>query len=379
MKRILILTVFCLLALISMGCRKMVTGDTFVLRSGETISGDMMVTGGDSTLEQGSRVTGSLIVTGGSVRANGQIDGNVTLTGGNISFGPSAAVRGALNQTGGRYTVATGASVRSSDSFGARTVPSWIGNLAGMLIVILLVIAVVILALFGTRASRGPERQISAATQTEPSSSASASASSDSVGPPAPGQILGPTGRAAGLSSGIVWGVILIALGALFLLQEILNLDVWHYAWPFLLIVPGLLLFAAMALGGKNSWGLALPGSILTMAGLILLYQNTFDRFESWAYAWALIFPTSIGIGRFIGGWWSNRLELRENGLAMIRWGLVLFLILAAFFEMVINLGGFFTEDFARIAFPALLILIGVLLLLSRFIHWPTARPPLPG
>ncbi len=368
MKPILTIAFVCLVALFTIGC-EVVTGGNYRLRSGETHSGNLTITGGDSTLEQGSRVTGSLFVTGGNINANGQIDGDVSMTGGSVNFGPGAVVRGVLQKTGGGVHIAEGASVRSSDSFRAGTVPRWIGNLAAILILIPLLVIVVVLALVGTRTSRRAVPQ-TAAAETAPSSSASP------LAPSTPGQTSVPADRGAGLGSAIVWGVILIALGVLFLLQELFNLDVWHYAWPFLLIVPGLLCFAAMALGGKNSGGLAIPGSILTMVGLLLLYQNTFDRFESWAYAWALIFPTSIGIGRFIEGWWSDRPELRANGIAMVRSGLVLFLILAAFFELVLNLGGFFREDTARFAFPALLILIGVLLLLSRIVNWSGARAP---
>jgi hypothetical protein len=375
MKRILTIALVCLVALFTIGC-EVVTGGNYTLRSGETHSGNLTITGGDSTLEQGSRVTGSLFVTGGNVNANGQIDGDVSMTGGSVNFGPGAIVRGVLQKTGGGVHIAEGASVRSSDSFRAGTVPRWIGNLAAMLILIPLLVIVVVLALVGTRTRRGAVPQTTAA-ETAPASSASPAAAPGPAAPSTPGQAVVPAGRGAGLGSAIVWGVILIGLGVLFLLQELLNVDVWHYSWPFLLILPGLLCFAAMVLGGKNSGGLAIPGSILTMVGLLFLYQNTFDRFESWAYAWALIFPTSIGIGRYIEGWWSDRPELRANGIAMVRSGLVLFLILAAFFELVLNLGGFFRGDIARFAFPALLILVGVLLLLSRIVNWSGAKAPI--
>ena len=31
----------------------------------------------------------------------------------------------------------------------------------------------------------------------------------------------------------LVWGLILIAVGVLFLLQNVLNIEVWDYAWKF--------------------------------------------------------------------------------------------------------------------------------------------------
>lgn len=51
-----------------------------------------------------------------------------------------------------------------------------------------------------------------------------------------------------------------------------------------------------MLAGGRSAAGLTIPGSIITTIGLLLLYQETFDHFESWAYAWALI-PTAVGVG----------------------------------------------------------------------------------
>jgi len=41
----------------------------------------------------------------------------------------------------------------------------------------------------------------------------------------------------------LVWGLILIAVGVVFLLQNVLNIEVWDYAWkfwPLILILWGL-------------------------------------------------------------------------------------------------------------------------------------------
>ena len=42
---------------------------------------------------------------------------------------------------------------------------------------------------------------------------------------------------------------------------------------------------------GAISEGLAIAGSIVTVSGLILLIQDATAHYESWAYAWALVFP----------------------------------------------------------------------------------------
>lgn len=378
MKRILILTCVCLLALVSAGCRT-VTGGTYTLRSGETLSGDLSVTGGAATLQQGSRVTGSLFVTGGSVDANGQIDGDVTLTGGSVDFGPTAVVGGVLQKTGGGVSIAEGAHVQYAESPTTGSVGRSIGSLLMAVVLIPLLLIVAVIVLLTTRTSRGSVRQSAVASQSSvPSQNAVVPPAGD-VGPgPAPAGVSSVAERGAGLSGSIVLAVILIGLGVLFLFQEFFNVNVWQYGWPLLIVGAGLVCFAGMALGGKSSGRLAIPGSLLTIIGLVLLYQNTFDQFQSWAYAWALVFPTAVGIGRYIEGWWSDRPDVRERGIRETRTGLILFVVLAAFFELVLNLGGFFGGDLIRFALPIFLISIGVLILLSRLLNWPAPKPATP-
>jgi hypothetical protein len=376
MKHLPLLALVCVLALVSAGCR-VVTSENYVLRSGETLSSDLTVSGGDARLEPGSRVTGSLLVTGGSVDSNGQIDGdisvtggsidangqiggNVSVTGGSINFGSAAVVRGVVRKIGGGVNITPGAQVRYAESSSpART----IGNIVVAFGLIPLLLIAVVVFLLVTRTSRGTATQVPTGQPT-----------GDAVPTPSSSGISSLAEKGTGLGGSVVLAVILIGLGILFLFQELLNVDVWHYAWPYLVIVAGLLCFAAMVLGGKSSGRLAISGSIVTVVGLILLYQNTFDAFESWAYAWALIFPTAYGIGRYIQGRWSDRPDLREKGIQETRTGLIIFVILAAFFELVLNLSGYYSGDLGRYLFPVLLILIGVLLLFGRFLNLPGPR-----
>lgn len=363
MKHLLTLALACLLVLGSAGCRA-VTGGNYVLRSGETLSGDLTVSGGHATLEQGSRVTGSLFVTGGSTEANGQIDGDVSVTGGSINFGPTSVVRGVLHETGGGIRIAQGADVRygQPSPFGSSARPA--GTLATVLFMGLLALAVALVFLLMTRTTRGAPSQ--------PTFGGGAAG----TGPtPSPSGLSPSLQKGQGQAGSMVLAIVLIVLGVMFLLQELLNVDVWHYAWPLFVVVAGLLCFAAMVLRGKGAGWLAIPGSLLAILGLVLLFQNAFDRFESWAYAWALIFPTSVGIGHFIEGRWDDRPALRERGIRETRVGLIVFVVLAVFFELVINLGGYFREDLGRYLFPILLIILGIALIFGVFFNRPSARP----
>src|SRR5689334_6565604 len=110
------------------------------------------------------------------------------------------------------------------------------------------------------------------------------------------------------------FGVILVLIGVLFFAREITGPNFWHWSWPLIVIAAGGLLFALMFAIGRGSSGLAIPGSIVTTTGLILLIQNTFGIWQTWAYAWALIVPTAIGVGIWLMGTWGGKPRQQEVG-----------------------------------------------------------------
>ncbi len=162
---------------------------------------------------------------------------------------------------------------------------------------------------------------------------------------------------------GLVGGVILIGLGVIFLFAQFVRIDIWHFLWPLFVIGFGLLFFVGMLAGGKSASGLAMPGSIITMVGLILLAQNTFDRWETWAYAWSLII-VAVGIGLFIMGMLSGEERTRRSGVRVAGIGVVLFLVFGSFFELSFGLLGF--DRTSGIFWPLILIAAGLYLLVSR-------------
>jgi hypothetical protein len=176
------------------------------------------------------------------------------------------------------------------------------------------------------------------------------------------------------------FGIVLVALGFLFLLGQWVDVSFLGAAWPLIIITAGLVFFVGMATGGKAAGGLAIPGSIITTVGLILLYQNTFNHYESWAYTWALI-PMAVGIGTMICGHWSGQAEEIEKGRRVAGIGALMFLIGFAFFEFVIGVGGFGPQLFGGIVGPLLLVGFGVYLVfrnLSRSRTQPNHAQPGP-
>ncbi|MGE5223568.1 MAG: GIN domain-containing protein [Omnitrophica WOR_2 bacterium] len=167
--------------------------------------------------------------------------------------------------------------------------------------------------------------------------------------------------------TGIVIGVILIAIGIFSLFERVFTFINWDSLWPLTLLGIGAAFFIGMVLGDKTRGGLAVPGSILIMIGLILFVMNITGRWAAWAYAWALIIVAS-GFGTLVDGLWSSRPELRTRGLNTMRDGLVIFLILGVIMEFIFSLTG--VTSFGNFVFWAVLLaLVGLILLVTRLLR----------
>ncbi len=158
---------------------------------------------------------------------------------------------------------------------------------------------------------------------------------------------------------------VLVGLGVVVLLAQVLGAGGhgWGVTWPVLIIIPGLLCFAGMVVSGPSAGFLALPGSVITMVGLILLYQATFDHYASWAYTWALI-HTAVGIGMTIDGVWRGSGTRIRTGQRIMVIGAALFVIGFVFFELILNIGGLARVGLGRSSGPLLLIAAGLALFL---------------
>ena len=94
----------------------------------------------------------------------------------------------------------------------------------------------------------------------------------------------------------LVVGLLLVLLGIFFLASEQLRFDVGPHGWPIFVIAPGVfLLLVGLAIPNEGGLGAAIPGGIITTVGIILAVQAATDTYSSWAYAWALVAPGSVG------------------------------------------------------------------------------------
>ena len=164
-------------------------------------------------------------------------------------------------------------------------------------------------------------------------------------------------------------GVLLIVLGGLFFAGQVIGFDLGRLGWPIFVIIPGLAVSGAgLVVGGGTGERITPLGGAVAMVGLILFYQNVTDHFESWAYAWTLVFPTAIGLGQMVYGSLKRREDMAATGRRLALTGVALFLVGAFFFELVVGISGIgFGLD--RFALPLLLVILGILLLVGGFLY----------
>lgn len=186
----------------------------------------------------------------------------------------------------------------------------------------------------------------------------------------------------------MVLGILLVTLGVVFLAAQYLNWDLGASLWPFYVIAPGLAL-AVLGLTQRDGSGLTIAGSIVTMVGLVLLYQNSTENWESWAWVWPLIAPGGSGLGMVLYGTRSNNAAMARAGFWQIIVGLALLAGGWIFFEGILGISGS-RFPLPGWVMPLVIIALGALLLLRGVtaradahqgeddvadVTWPAGRP----
>src|SRR6266508_6631120 len=156
----------------------------------------------------------------------------------------------------------------------------------------------------------------------------------------------------------LIAGTLPIVFGLMALAGQFFRIVDWGFLWPFAVIGFGALFFIGMFAGGRQAAAFAIPGSIISGIGLVLLFQNITKHWESMSYFWTLIIMF-VGIGIYIMGFYGGDANQKRSGLRVMKVGFILFIIFGAFFEMIFS-------SFSNIIFPVLLILLGAYLVLSR-------------
>ena len=106
--------------------------------------------------------------------------------------------------------------------------------------------------------------------------------------------------------SSLYIGVMVLVLGAMFLVMNIgstiggvLSIVSMGNLWPLIVIWVGLGFFIPIFIwwdSRHKNYGLAMPGTIVLVNGLILFYCNLSGNWGAWAYLWTLE-PFSVALG----------------------------------------------------------------------------------
>ncbi|HEX6385395.1 MAG TPA: hypothetical protein VF177_12050 [Anaerolineae bacterium] len=133
--------------------------------------------------------------------------------------------------------------------------------------------------------------------------------------------------------------VLVIGIGLVLLAANLFGFHLIEVLWPGFVIAPGLALLWPAHSSTANRQSklsfLAVPGAILVTIGLLLFAMNITDRFEAWAYSWTLLVAAVAG-GLMYVKRFDKSSTIHERGRRLIRAMILLFMVLAVFFEIVV-------------------------------------------
>lgn len=164
----------------------------------------------------------------------------------------------------------------------------------------------------------------------------------------------------------IILGIALILVGILVAVGQILDVSMGRFLWPFFIIVPGAFaLYGGFRAQSPAGEGLMILGSLVTITGTLLLFQSITNLWATWAYAWALIAPTGVGLAELMWGNKTNNQAKRSSGLNLIRIGMIIFFVGLVFFEMILHISGF---GIGYIPLAVILLIAGISLIVFSVI-----------
>lgn len=172
-----------------------------------------------------------------------------------------------------------------------------------------------------------------------------------------------------------VVGLLLVAVGLLFLGSELLGADLGRFGWPVFVIAPGLfLLVMGLAIPHEGGLGAAIPGGIMVSVGLVLAFQNATGAYASWAYCWALVAPGSVGAAILLFGLLHRRRDLVESGLQTTATGLGLFVAFGLLFENVMGIDDVQPDNPMRVALPFIAVALGAAIVVWNLLPRPKSH-----
>ena len=156
-------------------------------------------------------------------------------------------------------------------------------------------------------------------------------------------------------------GVALLLIGGLLFVGQLLDIGIGDVGWPAIVIGIGVVILV-LGLFVNREQGMVIGGTVVTTVGLVLLYQDQTGRWETWAYAWALVGPAASGLGMVLWGIRNADPAEIRNGTWTLLGGLAIFVVGFLFFEGVIGISGE-PLGLPEWVLPVVVIAIGVVVL----------------
>jgi hypothetical protein len=156
-------------------------------------------------------------------------------------------------------------------------------------------------------------------------------------------------------------GVALLLIGGLLFVGQLLDIGIGDVGWPAIVIGIGVVILV-LGLFVNREQGMVIGGTVVTTVGLVLLYQDQTGRWETWAYAWALVGPAASGLGMVLWGIRNADPAEIRNGAWTLLGGLAIFVVGFLFFEGVIGISGE-PLGLPEWVLPVVVIAIGVVVL----------------
>jgi len=166
-------------------------------------------------------------------------------------------------------------------------------------------------------------------------------------------------------------GILLIVVGIVVLALQYIHIDMswlpkrWaELTWPLRIIIPGLALFVVgLVLPDRAGEGLSALGLVAAAAGALMWYQDVTGTWQSWAYAWALVFPAAGGLAGIIHGTLHANWRHVRDSFGGLVFGVVMFLVIGFAFENWLGFEGFGLSRIATWVPGVLLLAVGVAVL----------------
>jgi hypothetical protein len=181
-----------------------------------------------------------------------------------------------------------------------------------------------------------------------------------------------PASEPSSSQAGLALGAILVIVGIILFAGQMVDIGFADLGWPFWVIAVGIAILLIGLLVVTEA-PVVVAGTVVTTVGLVLLYQNTTDHWESWAYAWALVGPAASGLGMALWGIRTGNGSAVRGGLWGLLGGLAFFAVGFLFFEAVIGLSGF-DLGLPEWTLPAAIIGIGLVILLRGLLQRPDTK-----